>query len=68
MKTINLEIQVPDWAEYVAQDDSGSWMAFSDEPELEELDGWWRLETGSEVSLTIGRGKPLNWQQSLRKV
>ena len=72
MKTINLEIQVPDWAEWVAMDEGGYWCAFSTKPEIQET-GWWRLDEGSQITLTkmtppaIGYGE-VDWQQSLRKV
>ena len=67
MKTINLEIQVPDWVEWIAMDDSGAWIGFSDEPAQDV--GWWRLEEGSEANLTIGGPwKYPDWGLSLRKV
>ena len=66
MKTINLEIQVPDWVEWIAMDDSGAWIGFSDEPAQDV--GWWRLEEGTEITLALGHYDCPNWQQSLRKV
>ena len=69
MKTINLEIQVPDWVEWIAQDDSGAWTGFSARPEYKKDERWWKLDEGSEVTLTIGRFVFYeNSEQSLRKV
>ena len=68
MKTINLEIPVEDWVEWIASDDSGSISGFSAKPELKEDEGWFYLEEGREATLTIGRFTNPNWQQSLRKV
>ena len=81
MKTINLEIQVPDWVEWIACDESGFWSGFSAKPEPQE-DGWWKLDKGTERTLNSGgsshhenlylssagvMNNP-NWKQSLRKV
>ena len=67
MKTINLEIQVPDWVTHYATDDEGVTVVFSAEPEPQD-DGWWRLEDGHCMTITIGRLACPNWRKSLRKV
>ena len=67
MKTINLEIQVPDWVKWVATNDSGDVIGYSAEPTPQD-DGWWKLDEGSERALVIGRGKYPKWRESLRKV
>ena len=72
MKTITLDIQVPDWTEYIAMDNNGYWCAFSAKPDIQE-DGWWRLDWGTRVTLTIMTNPAIssggiNWQTTLRKV
>ena len=72
MKTINLEIQVPDWVEWVAQDYGGMWTGFSRKPHPQDISDWWECDEGKEV--VIAPVSPLdfmpnpNWKQSLRKV
>ena len=71
MKTINLEIQVPDWAEYIAMDEAGNWTAFSGKPEAQDRkdNGWWRQLEGHEVTIAeVHHNARIDWQQSLRKV
>ena len=71
MKTINLEIQVPDWVEWIAMDADGYWSGYSDEP-MADL-GCWTLDEGSERTLLIYvkptiQDSNIYWRESLRKV
>lgn len=72
MKTITLDIQVPDWVEWIAMDENGYWCVFSDKPVIQP-DGWWMLEMGMQITLAtmtkpaISHSK-IDWQTTLRKV
>ena len=68
MKTINLEIQVPDWVRWVARDSGGRWVGYANKPTLRKDEGWWIGMQGSEITLTIEHEYNTNWQQSLMKV
>ena len=69
MKTINLEIQVPDWVCWIAQDKDGAWFGYEVEP---EKGGYifpdeWVARGHNYIELSQAEPNP-NWKQSLRKV
>lgn len=54
---------VPDWAEWLAQDEDGTWWAYEAEPN-QQHNGWYENEVGRIQRL--GKGTPPdNWAQML---
>lgn len=70
MKTINLEIQVPDWVEWIAQDKDGTWFGYEVEPKTGKdiVPGEWIARNHNHIELADSAETSPNWQQSLRKV
>ena len=55
--------KAPEWAQWAAMDDAGSWYWYSDEPPL--IDGVWTLEKGT--CLDFDFPPCTNWKESKRK-
>ena len=67
MKTIDIPVQVPDWAKWVAQDSNGEWWAHED-VDLYQEDGEW-LSGGRVEHLRLPGGTySPNWRETLRKI
>ena len=64
-RQVGLKVQVPDWANWIAQDQNGEWWAFKENPYIEDsLDSWW-AKSGTQHEII---GKTLNknkWRKSL---
>ncbi len=56
---------VPEWVNWLAQDESGAWWGYSVEPLRNHL-GWYENEVGEYVLL--GSTSSLSWESSLIKV
>ena len=64
MKTISIPFPVPDWVEWVAQDEDGEWWAHEMEPYL-----WRNVWDNDKDTVFIEKGSPNpNWRETLRKV
>lgn len=60
-----LDFEIPDWADWIAQDADGSWWAFEHEPN--EYDrGWYENEVGRSQRLGQAAPNP-RWRASLRR-
>ena len=66
MKTIKLEVQIPEEAKYIAQDEDGEWWAFKKEPRKDTQDGGWLVNFDGDY-LVKGIPNP-NWRDTLIKV
>lgn len=61
------EIQVPEWADYVAQDPNGEWMFYSSKPIFE--DGCWTLDCiGPGFDLAIRAKAPKNASKEVYRI
>lgn len=64
-------IEAPDWVNWIAQDENGSWWGFSVEP-LEHSSGWYENEVGKYIRLTKSlqdnNGSIENWKETLTKL
>ena len=60
-----LAFDIPDWVNWIAQDESGAWWGYSVEP-LRNDRGWYENEVGEYLQL--GDSEPVNWTDSLRRV
>jgi hypothetical protein len=67
MKTIQIEVQLSDWANYVAQDEDDAWWEFEEKPFLGEMESVWWNEDGRKQHIAYGPPNE-NWRDSLRKV
>jgi len=62
MKITNL----PDWAQYIAQDADGQWWAYEAEPN-QSHNGWYENEVGNILKLEKAAANA-DWVQSLSKI
>jgi len=62
MKITNL----PDWAQYIAQDADGQWWAYEAEPN-QSHNGWYENEVGNILKLEKAAAN-VDWMQSLSKI
>ena len=60
-----LSFVIPGWANWVAQDESGVWWAYSVEP-LRNDYGWYENEVG--MYFRLGMSEPINWAGSVSRV
>ena len=60
-----LAFDIPDWVNWIAQDESGAWWGYSVEP-LRNDRGWYEYEVGEYLQL--GVSEPVNWTDSLCRV
>ena len=65
MKDNFLDVEIPEWVNWIAQDSSGVWWGYSVEP-LRNDNGWYENEVGKYVRLDTNEAN--NWQQSLTRV
>ena len=65
-KTITLEVQVPSWAKWIAQDRNGSWQIFAGPPAAKER--WWDADGHQSEILVRGYKVNPNWKRTLRKI
>lgn len=66
MKTTSIPFPVPDWAEWVAQDEDGDVRVFEHEPLAVPLDDCWYSRGRAELLATADKNP--NWRETLRKV
>ena len=64
-KQQKLPFEIPEWVNWIAQDESGAWWGYSVEP-LRNDRGWYENEVGQ--NLYLGEAEPINWTRSLRRV
>jgi hypothetical protein len=67
MKTIQIEVRLSDWAEYVAQDENGQWWGAETELFPDDEDGAWYSQRGRMEEIVYGPPNE-NWRDTLRKV
>jgi len=65
MKTVTLEIALPEWANWIAQDDGGEWFAFEGMPRI--VDGVWDYDDKKRDIIAFCEPSD-NWKDSLREV
>jgi hypothetical protein len=56
---------IPDWVNWVAQDEDGTWWGYSVEP-LQQHRGWYENEVGRHIKLGVDTPNP-HWQNTLKK-
>jgi len=64
MNTVDMNI--PDWAEFIAQDEDGQWWAYETEPNLSHI-SWYENEVG-RIAKLAKTGANKNWKESLKKI
>ena len=58
---MQVEFDVPNWANWMAQDKDGMWFAYETEPHPEECD-WTTYDTSQDIGLSA---EPKDWTQEL---
>ena len=63
------EYEIPEWANWIAQDRNGEWWTFEDEPELFYW-GWWSASLYSRIKTRYicTEYKPTDFKQELYEV
>ena len=54
---------IPDWANWIAQDEDGAWWAYEAHPNQHDI-GWYENEVGKLKKLRHGSPNP-DWENSL---
>ena len=64
-KTLPPELQttIPDWAQWLAQDEDGTWWAYEAEPN-QQHNGWYENEVG-RIQRLGKTDPPADWQTTL---
>ena len=70
MKTVNIEVMVPMWAKWLAQDLNGNWYIYENKPKV-EFESYWKM-TGLDTSArfeVITEGVPnQHWKETLVEI
>ena len=66
IQTIEKPENLPQWAQWVAQDPDGSWWAYEAEPHIHD-NGWYENEVGQILKLSHGEPSK-NWQKTLKQI
>jgi len=64
MNTVDMKI--PEWATFIAQDADGQWWAYEAEPNLSHI-SWYENEVGQVFKLAKSAANK-NWKESLKKI
>lgn len=59
-------IDLPDWADWLAQDEDGTWWAYEAEPN-QQHNGWYENEVG-RIRRLIQTAPPADWRATLTPV
>ena len=59
-------VKIPDWVNWIAQDEDGAWWGYSVEPH-QQHNGWYENEVGNTV-LLFKDNKNSNWKNTLKKI
>ncbi len=59
-------LDLPDWANWLAQDAEGAWWVYEVEP-LEYHKGWYENELGRRLKIAVGPANP-EWRHTLGRV
>lgn len=62
MNTCTFEVPIPDWVNWIAQDEDCRWHGYENEPQ--QLIGEWGDNRGKWIELVKGT-HPKNWKQEL---
>ena len=65
MNNQKIDFVIPDWVNWLAQDEDGSWWGYSVEP-LQHHKGWYENEVGQHQLLAKTASNP-HWRSSLRQ-
>ncbi|HIJ23068.1 MAG TPA: hypothetical protein HPP64_09150 [Gammaproteobacteria bacterium] len=70
-RQVGLKVQVPEWANWIAQDKSGTWWVYKEKPYLtvlfgkEHIDAWWSKAQNEIIGKTLNKNK---WRKSLKRI
>lgn len=64
MKQIQIPSEVPDWVNWIAQDEDGDWYGYGNKPQNVSY-GAWGAGKGGTTKLSFQNS---NWKDTLRKV
>ena len=62
MSKLKVEIEVPEWVNWIAVDYDGEVWAFAKKPRC--MDSWWSGKSGRSIALYLGSA-PKNWKDEL---
>ena len=65
-RQVKIKVQVPEWANWIAQDKSGTWWVYKEKPYLKEpIDVWWSKAQNEIIGKTLNKNK---WRKSLKRI
>ena len=59
-------VSIPSWADWLAQDEDGTWWAYEAEPN-QQHNGWYENEVGRIQRLARGE-PPVDWRERLIRI
>lgn len=59
-------LHIPDWVNWVAQDEDGAWWGYQVEP-LQQHNGWYENEVGQHIKFSVTNKNP-DWYSTLQKI
>lgn len=63
---MNVTLHAPDWARWMAQNESGWWFFYKDKPRPSAFQNWWFSYEGSRQAY-LGEPNP-DWRNTLHEV
>jgi hypothetical protein len=63
LPSVLADVTIPDWAEWLAQDEDGTWWAYEVEPN-QQHNGWYENEVG-RIQRLARSDVPLDWRACL---
>jgi hypothetical protein len=71
-KYFSLNLRVPEWANWMAQNREGDWWVFANKPEPDKTHDNWRHPIGEInepcMRVAVGVGPADNWKGSLERI
>jgi hypothetical protein len=61
---LTVQIKVPEWAKWMAQDEDGKWWFFEAKPFVDVCDSVWVISEGT-FQLAYQDESPINWELEL---
>lgn len=66
MKTTSLQVDLPDWMNWIAQNADGTWAGYAEEPKVNRRE--WRCEGARSETIAFGFKPNLAWRTTLKRI
>ena len=71
MTILKMNVIIPEWAQFLAQDEDGSWFAYEEKPfsiDMIKGEGIFDVKQGNFKQLTSGSHQEIDWSSTLFKL